>query len=61
MQMLLKFFLRSGQWDNLVSGIVSFLSSTVKNPQSNEALRLIAGVRTLRNACTQFLRDLGSE
>lgn len=55
MNFVLKYFLSSGRFDALVDGVVTFLASTVKNPNSADAARLLQGVRKLRDACTDFI------
>lgn len=58
MNFVLKYFLSSGRFDALVDGVVTFLASTVKNKDSMAAARLLQGVRSLRDACDNFINEV---
>lgn len=44
--------------EKVIDHLTAWLASTIKRPNSDEAQRVLRGVRILRNACDDFLEKV---
>jgi len=52
------FLLKLLSWDTIVSFIVTYLATTVKNPKSDQARKLLSVAKRLHAATGQFILEV---